>query len=190
MPGVPLVADRATVQAELDALRVRAKVHTHEGDRRPDRGAERSFRWPPRVHLPDDAGTHRRANYQDLKFRQPRRTSRSARSESGSTLSQSPSITATCAPHLEHQSREVIAQTATGLLGMAAPGQIQLTVVSLADRGRSHGIRHFKLDAWRSRRPTPPGEVPATGLAAVTLNRTRHVSFPRRGGEVHLIIVP
>jgi len=86
-----------------------------------------------------------------------------------------PCITAaTRAPHLEHQSREVIALTATGLLGMAAPGQIQLTVVSLADRGRSHGIRHFKLDAWRSRRPTPPGEAPATGLAAVTLNRTRH----------------
>src|SRR5260370_41938157 len=83
---------------------------------------------------------------------------------------------ATCAPHLEHQSREVIALTATGLLGMAAPGQIQLTVVSLADRGRSHGIRYFKLDAWRSRRPTPPGEAPATGLAAGTLNPTRHLA--------------
>ena len=80
---------------------------------------------------------------------------------------------ATCAPHLEQQSREVIALSATGPLGMAAPGQIRLTVVSLAERGRSHGIRHFKLDAWRSRRPTPLGEAPASRLAAVTLNRTR-----------------
>ena len=53
------------------------------------------------------------------------------------------------------------------------PRAIQMTAVSLAERGRSHEIRHFKLDARRSGRPTPLGEAPATGLAAVTLNRTR-----------------
>jgi len=31
-PGAPRVADRATFQAELDALRVREKAHTREGD--------------------------------------------------------------------------------------------------------------------------------------------------------------
>ena len=31
-PGMPEVADRATFQAELDALRVREKAHTREGD--------------------------------------------------------------------------------------------------------------------------------------------------------------
>ena len=31
-PGMPLVADRATFQAELDRLRVREKPHTREGD--------------------------------------------------------------------------------------------------------------------------------------------------------------
>ena len=31
-PGVPVVVDRATFQAELDALRVREKAHTREGD--------------------------------------------------------------------------------------------------------------------------------------------------------------
>jgi len=31
-PGVPVVADRATWQAELDALRVRENAHTREGD--------------------------------------------------------------------------------------------------------------------------------------------------------------
>jgi predicted dithiol-disulfide oxidoreductase (DUF899 family) len=31
-PGMPVVADRAAFQAELDALRVREKAHTHEGD--------------------------------------------------------------------------------------------------------------------------------------------------------------
>ncbi len=31
-PGLPEVADRATFQAELDALRVREKAHTREGD--------------------------------------------------------------------------------------------------------------------------------------------------------------
>ncbi|MBV9538398.1 MAG: DUF899 domain-containing protein [Acidisphaera sp.] len=31
-PGLPTVVDRATFQAELDALRVREKAHTHEGD--------------------------------------------------------------------------------------------------------------------------------------------------------------
>jgi predicted dithiol-disulfide oxidoreductase (DUF899 family) len=30
--GVPVVVDRATWQAELDALRVREKAHTREGD--------------------------------------------------------------------------------------------------------------------------------------------------------------
>jgi hypothetical protein len=54
---------------------------------------------------------------------------------------------ATGAPHLEQQSREVIALHAIGPLGMAAHGQIQLTVVSLAEPGRSHEIGHFKLDA-------------------------------------------
>ena len=32
VPGLPEVADRATFQAELDALRVREKAHTREGD--------------------------------------------------------------------------------------------------------------------------------------------------------------
>jgi len=31
-PGAPQVVDRGTFQAELDALRVREKAHTHEGD--------------------------------------------------------------------------------------------------------------------------------------------------------------
>src|SRR5580704_11379271 len=31
-PGAPKVVDRATFQAELDALRVREKAHTREGD--------------------------------------------------------------------------------------------------------------------------------------------------------------
>jgi predicted dithiol-disulfide oxidoreductase (DUF899 family) len=31
-PGVPAVTDRAAWQAELDALRIREKAHTHEGD--------------------------------------------------------------------------------------------------------------------------------------------------------------
>ena len=31
-PGLPPVVDRDTFQAELDALRVREKAHTHEGD--------------------------------------------------------------------------------------------------------------------------------------------------------------
>src|SRR5579872_3298860 len=31
-PGTPKIVDRATFQAELDALRVREKAHTHEGD--------------------------------------------------------------------------------------------------------------------------------------------------------------
>jgi predicted dithiol-disulfide oxidoreductase (DUF899 family) len=31
-PAMPVVVDRATFQAELDALRVREKAHTHEGD--------------------------------------------------------------------------------------------------------------------------------------------------------------
>jgi predicted dithiol-disulfide oxidoreductase (DUF899 family) len=31
-PGVPVVADRITFQAELDALRIREKAHTREGD--------------------------------------------------------------------------------------------------------------------------------------------------------------
>jgi predicted dithiol-disulfide oxidoreductase (DUF899 family) len=31
-PGAPQVVDRSTFQAELDALRIREKAHTHEGD--------------------------------------------------------------------------------------------------------------------------------------------------------------
>ena len=31
-PGVPVVVDRTTFQAELDALRVQEKAHTHQGD--------------------------------------------------------------------------------------------------------------------------------------------------------------
>ena len=31
-PGTPQVVDRSTFQAELDALRIREKAHTHEGD--------------------------------------------------------------------------------------------------------------------------------------------------------------
>lgn len=31
-PGAPKVVDQSTFQAELDALRVREKVHTREGD--------------------------------------------------------------------------------------------------------------------------------------------------------------
>ena len=31
-PGAPKIVDRATFQAELDALRIREKAHTHEGD--------------------------------------------------------------------------------------------------------------------------------------------------------------
>ena len=30
--GVPKIVDRSTFEAELDALRVREKAHTHEGD--------------------------------------------------------------------------------------------------------------------------------------------------------------
>ena len=64
--------------------------------------------------------------------------------------------------------------TTAGQVGMAASEQVQLIVASLAERGRSHGIRHFELDAWRSGRLTQSGEAPASGLVAVTLNRTRH----------------
>jgi predicted dithiol-disulfide oxidoreductase (DUF899 family) len=32
IPGVPMVVDRTTFQAELDALRVQEKAHTHQGD--------------------------------------------------------------------------------------------------------------------------------------------------------------
>ena len=32
IPGMPVVVDRATFQAELDALRVQEKAHTHQGD--------------------------------------------------------------------------------------------------------------------------------------------------------------
>jgi hypothetical protein len=99
---------------------------------------------------------------------------------------------ATCAPHLGQQSREVIARSATRQLGTVAPGQVQLPVVSLAERCGSHGIRHFKLDAWRSGRPTPLGEAPASGLGAVTLNRTRQssMSFPGQGVGVQIPVVP
>ncbi len=31
-PGAPKIVDRSTFQAELDALRVREKAHTREGD--------------------------------------------------------------------------------------------------------------------------------------------------------------
>jgi hypothetical protein len=31
-PGAPQIVDRSTFQAELDALRVREKAHTHEAD--------------------------------------------------------------------------------------------------------------------------------------------------------------
>jgi predicted dithiol-disulfide oxidoreductase (DUF899 family) len=31
-PGTPKIVDRSTFQAELDALRVREKAHTREGD--------------------------------------------------------------------------------------------------------------------------------------------------------------
>ena len=31
-PGAPKIVDRSTFQVELDALRVREKAHTHEGD--------------------------------------------------------------------------------------------------------------------------------------------------------------
>ena len=30
--GAPKIVDRSTFQAELDALRIREKAHTHEGD--------------------------------------------------------------------------------------------------------------------------------------------------------------
>ena len=30
--GAPRIADRSTFQAEIDALRVREKAHTHQGD--------------------------------------------------------------------------------------------------------------------------------------------------------------
>jgi Bacterial protein of unknown function (DUF899) len=31
-PGAPKIVDRSTFQSELDALRVREKAHTREGD--------------------------------------------------------------------------------------------------------------------------------------------------------------
>jgi len=46
-----------------------------------------------------------------------------------------PIRSATCAPHHGQESREVIALSATGQLGMAAAGQIQLAVVSTAGHG-------------------------------------------------------
>ena len=44
--GAPKIVDRSTFQVELDALRIREKAHTHEGDaiaaaRRLVRSAER-----------------------------------------------------------------------------------------------------------------------------------------------------
>ena len=51
-PGVPAVVDRGTFQAELDALRVREKAHTREGDAiaAARRRLPRS-RWMARHHL-------------------------------------------------------------------------------------------------------------------------------------------
>jgi hypothetical protein len=49
--GAPKVVDRSTFQAELDALRVREKAHTREGDaiaaarRRLAGGAAQPIRW-------------------------------------------------------------------------------------------------------------------------------------------------
>jgi hypothetical protein len=45
---------------------------------------------------------------------------------------------ATCAPHHGQQSREVIALSATGQFGVAAPGQIQLTVVTAPMKRRGN----------------------------------------------------
>ncbi len=41
--GAPKVVDRSTFQAELDALRVREKAHTREGDA--IAAARRAFPW-------------------------------------------------------------------------------------------------------------------------------------------------
>lgn len=41
--GAPKVVDRATFQAELDALRVRERAHTREGDR--SRLPAGGFQW-------------------------------------------------------------------------------------------------------------------------------------------------
>jgi hypothetical protein len=47
-PGMPVVADRATFQAGLDALLVREKAHTREVTRsRPPAGGCRWWRWTP-----------------------------------------------------------------------------------------------------------------------------------------------
>ena len=50
--GAPKIVDRSTFQAELDALRVREKAHTREGDAsRPPAGGCPWSRWtPPHAH--------------------------------------------------------------------------------------------------------------------------------------------
>ena len=50
-PGMPVVADRAIFQAELDALRVREKAHTREGD-----AIAAARRRLPRRRAPADRG--------------------------------------------------------------------------------------------------------------------------------------
>jgi hypothetical protein len=45
--GAPKIVDRSTFQAELDALRVREKAHTREGDAI---AARSSSRKPPRLY--------------------------------------------------------------------------------------------------------------------------------------------
>jgi hypothetical protein len=45
-PGAPKIVDRAIFQTELEALRIREKAHTHEGDvMRPIAAGCRWSRW-------------------------------------------------------------------------------------------------------------------------------------------------
>jgi hypothetical protein len=55
---------------------------------------------------------------------------RRAPSKSAREVASRSRTAATCAPHHGQQSREVIPLSATGQLGMAVHGQIQLTVVT------------------------------------------------------------
>jgi hypothetical protein len=59
---------------------------------------------------------------------------------------------ATCAPHHGQQSREVIVLSAAGQLGMAAPGPIQLTVVTSQRHAPAEQINRDTINP-------PPGQL-------------------------------
>jgi hypothetical protein len=82
-----------------------------------------------------------------------------------------------CAPHHGQQSREVIALSATGQLGMTAPGQIQLTVITHVGRISRDG-RDWRLSPYVTVLPKASslpsmGCVPITSLAVPGAQNSR-----------------